>query len=371
MHDSAVTSGYAPLVEGTRVLSGHAAHTETLHQGVICVRAGDGTPIANVGDPGVSTPLRSTAKAFQLLPFVLDGPHHRLPQGRIARTDGTRDNAPGLADLAVMMSSHNGQAMHTERIGELLGHVGLTPVSLRCGIHPPLHQETYEKLIREELEPEALHCNCSGKHTNMLWVCQARGWSQHDYLDIDHPLQQRIQNIISALGDDQAPLSHVIDGCSLPTFVVSMSGLTRLYGHLAWPRSAPCIESGNIADALRLLFRAGVTYPEMIAGTGRLDTELMQAFGGLVFAKTGAAGVYAMAVQPTERYKTGLAIAIKVADGDATSSIRRVIALEMLKQLGVAPPEERQRLETMNASRVTNFRGIAVGELRAIFELTR
>ena len=214
-----------------------------------------------------------------------------------------------------------------------------------------------------------MHCNCSGKHTNMLLVCRARGWSHDNYLSLDHPLQQKIGRIISTLGNEQNPLPHVIDGCSLPTFVLSISGLARLFGHLAWPHTAPDIEGQGITDALRLLFQAGVTYPEMIAGTGRLDTELIQAFNGHVFAKTGAAGVYAMAVKPSERYRTGLSIAIKVADGDTTSSIRRVTALEVLKQLGIKAAATAERLETMAGSKLCNLRGITIGELRAVFTL--
>ena len=257
--------------------------------------------------------------------------------------------------------------MHTERIAELLLHAGLAPASLRCGTHPPLHQDTYEKLIREGVEPGPLHCNCSGKHTSMLSVCKARDWSCESYLAIDHPLQQRIQNIISILGGRQTPLAHVIDGCSLPTFVLSISSIARLFGHLAWPDSAPCVESTDITDALQLLFHAAVTYPEMIAGTGRLDTELMQGVGRSGVCQDRSGRVYAMVVKPTQRYKTGLAIAIKVADGDTTSSIRRVVALEVLKQLAVAPLEPRG---LWTRGRLTNFRGIAVGELRATFELT-
>lgn len=361
--------GYAPLVEGIRVLPDAASHIETFHQGTICVRAGDGTGISNVGDATLTSPLRSTAKAFQLLPFVFDGLHRSLPHGRTAEPGGTRENASGLADLAVMMSSHNGETMHTERIGELLSHGGLSPAALRCGTHPPLFSNAFEQLIREHKEPGPLHCNCSGKHTNMLLVCAARDWSLESYLDIDHPLQQRIGDIISTLGNDRGPLPHVIDGCSLPTFVLSISSLARLFCYLAWPQSAPSIDGGDTTGALRLLFHAGVTYPEMIAGTGRLDTELMQAFQGQVFAKTGAAGVYAMAVKPTDRYKSGLGIAIKIADGDAASSIRRVTALEVLRQLGVSPPNGDNRLEKLASRTLTNFRNVEVGELRAVFQL--
>ena len=78
------TQELAPLVEATRSRSGEVGHIETQHFGVVCVTAGDGSPIAVAGNPALTSPLRSTAKAFQLLPFVLANLHHTLPEGRVA-----------------------------------------------------------------------------------------------------------------------------------------------------------------------------------------------------------------------------------------------------------------------------------------------
>ena len=360
---------YAPLVEGTRFLAGQSAHVETFHSGVICVLDGNGTPITGVGNSNVSSPLRSTAKAFQLLPFILDGLHNTLPHGRLAQIKGTRHQHSGLADLAVMMSSHSGEAMHTQRVEELLRTAGFTPAALRCGTHPPLNAEASAALIRERHTPGPLHCNCSGKHANMLLVCKSRRWPIENYLCIEHPLQQRIGTIISILSGNRPPLPHVIDGCSLPTFVLSIKELARLYTHLAYPHDAPNIGKQSLTESLGLLFHAGVTYPEMIAGTGRLDTELMQVFNGQVFAKTGAAGVYAMAIRPSDRYPKGLGIGIKVSDGDPTSSIRRIVAVDALKQLSIPSKSQENTLNKLAARHLTNFRNTTVGKLRAIFKL--
>ena len=259
--------------------------------------------------------------------------------------------------------------MHTERIRELLVHSGLDPSALRCGIHPPSHRDTNLALIRTSTEPVALHCNCSGKHTNMLLVCQSRDWDLQDYLWIEHPLQQRIGRIITTLGGLDALPPHVIDGCSLPTYVTSMSTLARLYANLAWPEGAPSLENRNIAEHLQLLFHAAVTFPELIGGTDRLDTQLMAALEGKVLAKTGAAGVYAMAVKPDDRFPTGLAIAVKIADGDPSSSVRRVTAVEVLKQLGVFACHRDDQIAELSRPTLKNFRGITIGELRPVFDL--
>ena len=61
----------------------------------------------------------------------------------------------------------------------------------------------------------------------------------------------------------------------------------------------------------RRLWAAITDHPELIAGTGRLCTDLMQTWPGEILAKIGAEGVYCAAL-PTRR----IGIAIKVEDGD-------------------------------------------------------
>jgi len=352
-------AAFEPLATGER---GHGpqAVLETQHWGALSVVDGTGREIAGIGDTDRPFPLRSTAKPFQLLPFLLDRAHLEL----------SREER--LADLAVMMSSHSGEPMHTGRVARLLERAGLGAEALACGVHPPFDEATRNALARAGQAPNALHCNCSGKHTNMLIVCRRRGWPIDDYLSPAHPLQRRILGLIAALaGCEPRSLKHVTDGCSLPTAVLSLTALARLYGLLGRPERAPEIEGRPIASELALLFEAGVRHPELVAGSARLDTELMRLFAGRLFAKTGAAGVYAMAIPPFGGYPHGLGIAFKIADGDADSRIRRLVAVEACRQLGVVcpTPAGEEALETLAQPTLLNFRGRAVGRLRAAFEL--
>ncbi len=63
-------------------------------------------------------------------------------------------------------------------------------------------------------------------------------------------------------------------------------------------------------------------HPELVAGTGRLCTELMTACRGTVLAKVGAEGVYSAALP-----SLGLGLTLKVEDGDGRCSPPALLAV--------------------------------------------
>jgi L-asparaginase II len=342
---------------------GGADRVETRHRGAVAVVDCGGQLLWRAGDPGQAYALRSTAKPFQLLPLLLDGLHL-----------GSGDAAPLTpADLAVMMSSHNGERMHTERIAALLSHFGLAQTALQCGVEPPALRADREELLRSNRNATPLHSNCSGKHTNMLAVCHRHGWPLESYLDPDHPLQVRIRDILATLtGLPGTALPRSIDGCSLPTYWLSLETLARLFAYIAEPGAAPPVEGRSIAAELTTLRTVGMQHPEMIAGSGRLDTLLMQALDGRIFAKTGAAGLYAVALPAGPRVPRGLGIAVKIEDGDPKSRIRASVIVEVLRQLGVAKREDTDlwnALEEIARPSEQNYRGLEVGSYRPVFRL--
>ena len=350
------------LVEFQR---GGADRVETRHRGAVAVVDCGGQLLWHAGDPGQAYALRSTAKPFQLLPLLLDGLHL-----------GSGDAAPLTpADLAVMMSSHNGERMHTERIAALLSHFGLAQTALQCGVEPPALRADREELLRSNRKATSLHCNCSGKHTNMIAVCHRHGWPLESYLDPDHPLQIRIRDILATLtGLPSTALARSIDGCSLPTYWLSLETLARLFAYIAEPGAAPPVEGRDVAAELTTLRTAGMQHPQLIAGSGRLDTLLMQALDGRIFAKTGAAGLYAVALPAGPRVPTGLGIAVKIEDGDPKSRIRASVIVEVLRQLGVAKHEDTDlwnAFEEIARPAEQNYRGLEVGSYRPVFRLHR
>lgn len=339
---------HVPLVVGTRDTPQSSSYVETLHYGSIVVTNGHGEVRGSVGDVSTTTPARSTAKAFQLLPLLLSGEQNLA-----------------LTDLALMMSSHSGEQKHIDGLNNLLKINNLKPSMLQCGTHTPISELTRNQLIQQGHQPNVLHCNCSGKHIGMLITCQRRSWDLPTYMELDHPLQKQIRMIIETMANCHTTLPHVIDGCGLPTFVISLKQLCKLFSCFCLPNNKNYLDGIDVSPQLSLLRKAATQHADFIAGDGRLDTELMWACQGRVFAKTGADGVYAMATTPTSDFSTGLSIAIKVSHSDTDSRIRRLIATEVLKQCGV----RFNNSVIPTHSIIKNNRGNCVGEYNPCFSI--
>lgn len=347
------------LVEFQR---GGSDRVETRHRGAIAVVDAHGRVVRHSGNTQRAWALRSSAKPFQLLPLLLDGLHTESEPAPLSE-----------ADLAIMMSSHNGETMHTDRVADLLARFQIEPRALKCGVQAPARRADKERLVRAGEQPTPLHCNCSGKHVNMLAVCKRRGWPLESYLEPDHPLQVRIRDILLTLvGQANMALPRSIDGCSLPTFWLSLEALAHLFAYLAVPGAAPAVEGRDIEAELLTLRSAGMHHPELIAGSGSLDTDLMRTLAGRLFAKTGAAGLYAAALPPGPRMPEGLGIAIKIEDGDPHSRIRAAVIVEVLHQLEVVGRDDGDlwhALEAVAKLSERNYRGLEVGTYRPVFRL--
>ena len=104
---------------------------------------------------------------------------------------------------------------------------------------------------------------------------------------------------------------------------------------------------------------ATLRFPEMIGGSERLDTEIMQSANGKIISKVGADGVYSAGVLPSEKWKSGLGIAFKIEDGDDKKA-RPVVAIELLRQLGILGTEDLRQYSPMP---IKSRRGDIVGEI--------
>ncbi len=149
-----------------------------------------------------------------------------------------------------------------------------------------------------------------------------------------------------------------IDGCAAPNFALPISGMATSFARLVFP---PESFDDATRDACRKVVAAMVNYPEIIGGTGRLDTEIMQVASGKVISKVGAEGVYVAGVLPSDRWKTGLGIAFKVEDGDDKRA-RPVVAVELLRQLGVLGEGD---LDEISPMKIYNRRRDIVGKVIA------
>jgi L-asparaginase II len=325
---------YVHVLRGGLLESRHRVHAAVVRP--------DGSLVASLGDPGFSSYLRSSAKAFQALPFIPTLERYGL----------------GSRHLAIAMASHAGEAVHVQTVQEILEHAGIDPDWLVCGIHAPFNDQARAELRARGERPSVLHNNCSGKHVGMIAASLARGWGHAGYQNADHPLQQEILAGLGELfGLDR--VETAVDGCSVPCFRVPMHNAALGMARLADPKSAP----ETYRDRLEIAFAAMRAYPLLIAGTGRTDTVLMTHIPGLV-SKIGAEAFIALAARETDFGPIG--ITIKIEDG--AERALSVAALAVLEQLGLCDTTNPAFLGLAHPI-TKNVAGLEVGELRANFEL--
>jgi L-asparaginase II len=353
------TTGYQPVVEVLR-----AGIVESVHYGAVAVADAQGNLVASWGDPETVTFLRSSAKPFQALPLVESGAadhfHFTPPQ------------------LAVICASHSGTDEHVQILKSAQGQAGVNEDQLLCGVHPPLDAETARRLRTEGLEPTPNRHNCSGKHTGMLAMARFLGVPREEYVDPGHPVQQRIMAAFAdmcGIGADHVGLA--VDGCSVPTFAVPLRAAATAYALLADPSRLP----PSRAAACRRIFTAMASHPFLVGGPGRFDTAVMEAGDGRLVSKGGAEGYQGIALAPgvAGRGSPGLGIAFKISDGDQGKRTdsppgQRAgarVALAILDSLGALDSAQRHRLAAFEDRRVTNWRGLNVGEIRVCLRLER
>ncbi len=247
------------LVELTR-----GDRVESRHRGSLAVVSVSGDLLASIGDPDAFVYLRSSAKPFQLAPFVASG-----------RFDAYDFPSPVQA-LAIMAASHAGEDRHARTVQALLRAGGLTREVLACGTHAPYDRETAQRLVRDGEPPSTLRHNCSGKHAGMALHAKAAGWPIETYWQPDHPVQQAALETVSRLTDVPAQeIARGTDGCGVVTFGLPLRGLALAYARLADPST---IRDEALRHALVRIRDAMMTHPELIAGErGMLDTALMRA----------------------------------------------------------------------------------------------
>jgi L-asparaginase II len=324
------------LVEQTR-----GNWVENRHRGAWALSDASGRLIASSGD--ISRPIfpRSAIKSMQALAMVTSG-----SIGKYALTD---------EELALACASHHGEDVHVSGVTHFLSHVGLAPSDLECGAHQPSNAAAREALRRTGEAPSALHNNCSGKHSGMLSVARALGVPTAHYVERDHPVQVKVRAAVeTVIGEPLTEDRCGIDGCSIPTWAAPVGAFARGFARMATGQGLP----SDLAGAAHRIFDAATSHPLLVAGTGHLDTLVMEAFAGRVMQKGGAEGVQCGAIRDK-----GFGYALKIDDGNMLAS--QVMVANLL--LRFAEPDERQRmvLETFATQAIKNVRGLDVGVMRA------
>jgi L-asparaginase II len=282
---------------GDTVESRHRAHA---------VAVQDGTVIAEVGDGGLVTFMRSAAKPIQALPLSR------------ARPELDEEG------LAIASASHQALPEQLAAARLLLASAPADEDELECG---PAGDP-----------PERIKHNCSGKHAGMLALCRAHGWESLGYRLADHPCQRAMVTEVARAADvAEDELATAVDGCGVVTFALPLERMA-----LAFARLERLDGGDRVAAAMR-------AHPGLIRGPGGVDTMLMRAREGWI-AKGGAEGLMCAAGP------SGLGLALKIEDG-AARPVGPALAT-FLERVGYPV----NKLETMP---LTNSRGEVVGEIRA------
>ena len=293
MSASPLSDAFVELAVTTR-----NGHDESVHYGAVVALESDGSVAFALGDAGAVVFPRSSTKPIQATAMVASG--LSLP--------------PRL--LALVCASHDGRAEHLSTAKEILATAGLTEDALGNTADYPLDPDAQDAAIRAGGVKTALQMNCSGKHSGMLATCVHNGWDLESYLHVDHPLQQRITEMVPQLAGEDASFIGV-DGCGAPAHALSLTGLARAFRSVALAPSSSA--AGQVATAIR-------QHPEMLGGPTRDITLLIQGVPGLM-GKDGAEGVFAIALPD------GRAIALKISDG--ANRARPPVMKFALQALGV------------------------------------
>jgi L-asparaginase II len=294
-------------MDAISVAASRGSFDESVHV-VHAVAVQEGAVVAELGDAGFPTSLRSSAKPFQALPLVR-----------------SRDDVDD-ADVAIASASHRAEPEQIEAVRRLLAKAPATEDDLELG-------------LQEGRPPQRIFHNCSGKHAGMLATCRARGWETRGYRVAGHPLQDEIgDEVAAAAGVAADELATGVDGCGVVCFALPLERVAFMFSRLEQREGG-----GRVAAAMR-------AHPRLVGGTGQVDTALMEAAPGWI-AKGGAEGLLC-ATGPR-----GVGVAIKVADGNFRA-LRPAVPV-VLAALGVALPEDFGRAE------IRNSREEIVGELAA------
>ena len=291
---------------------------ESIHRGWLLALNADGNTALSLGDSTQLIFPRSTVKSIQGAAMVRSG----------------LKLEPRL--LALGCSSHSGSSEHLAGVREILALAQLDESALQCMLDKPLGD--LERREWGDKPATRISMNCSGKHAAMLLTCVTNGWPIANYLDPAHPLQVAIKKELEELAGETITLTST-DGCGAPLFLLSLAGLAKAIRAITLSTDPVHQEVMN----------ASRNNPVMVAGHGRLTTQMMEAVPGL-YMKDGAEAVEVAAM------KDGRTLVFKVADG----SLRpfRVLVHAGLKVLGIDSPYEQENV--LGGDRV-------IGAIRANF----
>lgn len=319
---------------------------ESRHRVRFALADTSGRVLHRAGDPEQLIYGRSAIKPLQALALIESG---------AADAFGLGD-----AEIALACASHSAEPRHVETVEAWLQRIGCTAADLECGPQLPSREQDVKALFAVGRGADALHNNCSGKHSGFLSVARHQGVPTAGYIKYEHPVQQRVLGILESMaGLDLSAAPRGIDGCGIPVIGIPLGNLALAMARFADPADQPEARQAACARV-----RAALTAePFMIAGSGRFCSELIAASRGKVLAKTGAEGVFCVSLT-----EPGLGLALKVEDGATRAA--EVATLNLLRDLGLLDSETTAALDKLFEPPVLNRAGLKVGVLRPTADIS-
>ncbi|BDI22038.1 asparaginase [Herbiconiux sp. L3-i23] len=275
---------------------------ESRHIGSAVVISADGDVIRELGDPRSPVFPRSTLKPFQALAAIASGAQ-LTPEETVLAT-----------------ASHQGTVEQARIVRGILAKGRLRISALKCPPAWPDDREARDELVLGGHGPLPIFMECSGKHAAMLLATAVSGWDRATYLDAEHPLQERVREVIQRMTGEHISAASV-DGCGLPVYAVSLQGLAAGYARIRttthdspWPLYR---DAATLTDAV-------LAHPHLISGVGQPDAVLIEELGAL--AKVGAEGLLVAALPD------GTTAAVKVLDGSLRPAA--AVVVELLASVG-------------------------------------
>lgn len=316
---------------------------ESRHHADVAVVDITGKNIWEFGDSTRSVFWRSAAKPFQLIPFI--------ERGGIDIFGITSE------EVAFMVSSHSGESQHVNLAHSLLGKIGLTIEALACGAAKPMSSKVAKELMMQQSSYQVVHNPCSGKHSGMLALAKMLQVAIEGYTELEHPVQQLMyQTVADSAHLTKDEVETGIDGCGVPVFYLPIYNMAWAYARLAKP------ELGNWGEresSVRIIRDAMIAHPQVVAGSKRFDTVLMNVTKGRILAKIGTEAVYCLASVPD-----GIGITFKIDDGSFRAVAPAGIAI--LKKLDLISRAEHQALVESFSHILKNHRGDIIGTVESV-----
>lgn len=309
---------------------------ESIHRfDVVCVKNKE--ILFQYGNPYKETFWRSSAKPFQVIPFIESG--------------GIEKYEIEEHELALMTSSHGGEQEHVEAVDQIFKKLGVSTDLLDCGSSAPMYSGEFKRMLRSDEPFTQRHNACSGKHASMIGYGLIRNIDLENYINENHVIQQIMLDIVSEHTElDKKQILIAIDGCGVPVFGLPLYNMALAYEKLS-----------NDDPLMKIISKAMTSHPFYVAGTKRLDTIIMEETKGRILAKLGAESVYCM----TDLDKK-LAIAIKTEDG----GYRGLDALvsDLLHHHQLISCEEMHAMKSRLSLEIKNHRQEVVGTYKTLLK---